>query len=97
MAAETKNDRLARKVRRTVFAWGRIPAGRRGDVSQQASGVPRRRDAFGRYPRSEQLSIFAAPGDPAPALRELRLPSGGPSPLPGPWTLSAVVSGSTRA
>ena len=61
------------------------------------SKVPQRRGAFGRYPRSEQLSIFPALIDRTPVLRELRLPAGGAAPMPGPWTLSAMVSGSKRA
>lgn len=76
--------------RRTVFAWGRIPA-------EAGSAPARSQEAFGRYPRSEQLSIFPERGERRPAVRELRLPCGGPAPLPGPWILSAVVSGSSRA
>lgn len=98
--------------RRRVFAWGRIPAGagRRASSGTAVRGGAtvdcehsRPQGAFGVYPLSEQLNIFAAsPGQSdshahPPALRELRIPRGAPAPLPGPWTLSAVVSGRSPA
>jgi hypothetical protein len=101
---------------RTLFAWGRIPAGDRRPLRPpppRAHGPaptprtsPRKRLASrpAREEAGPQLSLeLAAPHfDPSSHrersrdLREIRFPRGGPAPLPGPWSLRAMVSGSTR-
>ncbi|HSM03358.1 MAG TPA: hypothetical protein VK858_02000 [Longimicrobiales bacterium] len=95
---------------RTLFAWGRIPAGDRRPLRPPpprpvglsgVPGVPVARPT----PRDETegpqlalaLSRDASPSEGAGGLREIRFPGGGPAPLPGPWRLRAMVSGSTRA
>ncbi len=139
---------------RTLFAWGRIPAGDRRPLrpptprpTDPAEGpgprTSRRTPASARAVRERagaQLALElpdgegpSAPGpveapeavpfasecirpqdgvaattsstNPPPGaepgrsrgLREIRFPGGGPAPLPGPWSLRAMVSGSTRS